>query len=138
MKFIKLGFVLSAFAAFLLACSQTPTTSNTPVVTNTQVAANANTSTPPPNDEFAATKEIYGKKCASCHGDNGEGGQKDFDGDKFKVPSYKSPSAMKAEDKDFIDVISNGQEKMPAYKTKLKPEEIASLVKFIHKEFQGK
>ena len=35
-------------------------------------------------------------------------------------------------------MITNGEEEMPAFKDKMKPEEIAALVKFVRKEFQGK
>jgi mono/diheme cytochrome c family protein len=35
-------------------------------------------------------------------------------------------------------VIEEGDDKMPSFKSKLKPEEIAGLIKFIRTQFQGK
>jgi mono/diheme cytochrome c family protein len=35
-------------------------------------------------------------------------------------------------------MITNGEEAMPAFKNKLKPEEITDLVKFVRKQIQGK
>lgn len=144
MKFFKLSLVLIAFALFALACSQNLPNSNAVSVNNngttanyTQTNDNANKATPV-NDEMAGFKKIYTDKCVLCHKDNGEGGEVDIEGDKFKVPSFKNEKVAALDDKKYTRVIEEGDDKMPAFKNKLKPEEIAGLIKFIRKEFQGK
>jgi mono/diheme cytochrome c family protein len=151
MKILKLGLIFTALTLFIIACTQTPSGNNAgnakpaPNGTVTENKAPTNTNSPsntasssPAGDELASAKKIYTEKCASCHKENGEGGPVDIEGDKFKVPSYKSPGALKADDKDFTDTIINGDEKMPSFKKQLKPDEVAGLVKYIRKEFQGK
>lgn len=63
---------------------------------------------------------------------------KEIDGKKFKVPSLREGHALHHTDDKFIVQIREGDEEMPAFKDKLKPEEIKDLVRFIRKEFQGK
>ena len=148
MKFFKIGLILTALMLFIFACTQAPTNTNStritqnvngttvsydPAPTNT----NAN-QTAPATDELASFKKIYTEKCVLCHKETGEGGEANIEGDKFKVPNFKSDKVIKADDKDFTDTITNGDEKMPAFGKKLKPEEIAGLVKYIRKDFQGK
>jgi mono/diheme cytochrome c family protein len=45
---------------------------------------------------------------------------------------------MKHDDQRLTETIADGEEEMPAFKDKLKTQEIADLVKLIRKEFQGK
>ena len=91
MKFFKLGLVLIALVIFAIACNQNATNSNSVATKNTNVGnANAPTnSSTPAVDELASAKKIFADKCADCHRENGEGGPKDIEGDKFKVPSFK-------------------------------------------------
>lgn len=152
MKYLKIGLIFTALTLFIIACTQAPAgnnsnanraapNSNAPSTTSSNTTpANANSATPnsPGGDELASAKKIFTEKCAQCHKENGEGGPVDIEGDKFKVPSFKSPAAMKADDKDFTDMIANGEDRMPGFKKQLKPEEIAGLIKYIRKEFQGK
>lgn len=145
MKFFKLSLILTALGLFAFACGQnTATNSNTFVTNNngttaTYNQANANTNqATPANDELAASKKLFSDKCVNCHKENGEGGEVDIEGDKFKVPNFKAEKVAAADDKKYTRVIEEGDDKMPAFKNKLKPEEIAGLIKFIRKEFQGK
>jgi mono/diheme cytochrome c family protein len=80
----------------------------------------------------------YQKNCESCHGENGEGGVVKVDNKRLKVPSLKSDHAIKHPDADLTKQITAGGDGMPAFKDKLKQEEIQSLVQMIRKEFQGK
>ena len=150
MKLLKIVLILTTVSLFIFACAQnaTNTTSTNKTITQNvngttvsyepaETNSNAN-KTVPAVDEFASVKKIYTEKCILCHKETGEGGQADIEGDKFKVPAFKSPGAMKADEKDFTDIIANGEEKMPSFKKQLKPEEIAGLVKYIRKEFQGR
>jgi mono/diheme cytochrome c family protein len=147
MKFFKLGLVISGLALFAFACSQTATnTANTNTAANRTNAANNtitvvnnNTNaTTPVNDEFAAGKKVFSEKCVLCHKENGEGGQVDIEGDKFKVPSLKDPKIAALDDKKYTRVIEEGDDKMPSFKNKLKPEEIAAVIKYIRRDIQGK
>ncbi len=140
MKFFKLGLVLTAFVIFATACNQNATNSNTVATKNTN-AGNTNASTnssTPAVDELASAKKIFAEKCVLCHKETGEGGAVDIEGDKFKVPSYKDEKVKAQDDKKYTRVIEEGDDKMPAFKKKLKPEEIADLIKYIRKDFQGK
>jgi mono/diheme cytochrome c family protein len=140
MKLLKLALMFIAVIIFAIACSQNPaTTSNTASTNKNAPATNA-----PPNqvtpaaDELAGAKKIFADKCVQCHKENGEGGQVDIEGDKFKVPSFKDDKVKAGDDKKYTRVIEEGDDKMPAFKKQLKPEEIAQLIKFVRKEFQGK
>ncbi len=148
MKLIKLGLVASFLALFIIACNQNTATSNTNRITQNQngtvvsydpVAGNANANQAAPVvDEMAATKKIFSEKCVLCHKENGEGGEVDIEGDKFKVPSFKNEKVAALDDKKYQRVIEEGDDKMPSFKKKLSQEEIAGLIKYIRKDFQGK
>jgi mono/diheme cytochrome c family protein len=139
MKTFKLFLCLSVTALFIAACGNASvTTSNQNQPTPNKPAANAEpmTSVAPP-DEFAASRKIYkDQNCVRCHKEDGTGGITEMDGNKFKTPDLTSDKMKKAKDEDFISTIENGEEEMPAFKTKIKPEEIKELVRFIRKEIQ--
>jgi len=80
--------------------------------------------------------ELFGKTCASCHGKDG----------KAQTPAakklgVKDLSLSKLTDAQIIERITEGKQdtqgssKMPAFKEKLSPEEIQSLVPVV-KEFR--
>lgn len=142
MKLCKLGLILFFTGLFIIACSegtQSTNTSNRSAsnAQNTNTSSNAN-QTAPAGDELAAAKKVFSEKCILCHKENGEGGEANIDGDKFKVPSFKNEKIAAADDKKYTRVIEEGDDKMPSFKSKLKPEEIAGLIKFIRRDFQGK
>lgn len=56
---------------------------------------------------------------------------------KLKVPSLKSDRARRHSDESMIDQILKGGDGMPAFKEKLKREEINDLLRFIREELQG-
>ncbi len=137
MKFIKFTLVLFSLALLIIACTETKT-NNTNVVTNTIVVNTTARPTAAP-DEFAEARKIFSESCVGCHRANGEGGEKDFEGTKIKVPSYKSKGAMAASDDKLYNRITNGEEgEMPAFKDKLSDAQMKDLVKYIRREFQGK
>ena len=123
-----------AVAMMLLACAEAAKTTNSPAPSAAQTPA-ATTATP---DELAAARTNFQKTCVACHGETGEGGLVTVEGKKLKVPSFKSAHALKDPDKDFIEQIKEGGDGMPAFKDKLSEKEIADLVKFIRRDFQGK
>ena len=134
MKIILLTLTCAAIALISLACTEmaTPTTPSTPIAAASPAAPAT------PVDEFAAARVNYAKNCEGCHGETAVGGLVKVDGKQIKVPSLKSDHAIKHTDEQLTKMITNGEEAMPSFKNKLKPEEIAELVRFVRKEFQGK
>ena len=145
MKPIKLVLLVAAVTLFAIACSDTTTTTNqtgnnTATVTTRPAASpatNANTGATPA-DEFASIRPVYAAECARCHGITGEGGTVEILKKKLKVPSLKTGHALDHNEEQLAKQISDGGDGMPAYKDKLKQEEIKTLVSFIRKEFQGR
>jgi mono/diheme cytochrome c family protein len=133
MKWITL-VLCAAVAMILLACGEATRTTNSPAPSAAQPTATA-TATP---DELAAARTNFQKTCVACHGETGEGGTKQIEGKTLKVPSFKAAHALKDSDKEFSEQIHEGGDGMPAFKDKLSAQEIADLVKFVRKEFQGK
>ncbi len=133
MKALKFALIPAAVALLTGACGNTST-----VTTNQnqpQVAQSAPVATP---DELAAARANFKKHCAGCHGERADGGVKEIDGHKLKVPGLREGHALMHPDEKFVKQISEGDEEMPAFKDKLKPEEIKDLVRFIRKDLQGK
>ena len=133
MKYFKLSLVFAAILAFAIACtiSTSTTSDNKPVTNATSNTTVANTA--PPAD-FASSKKIYSEKCVKCHKEDGTGGTVDD----VKVPSYKAEKAMSHFDAKLVEIITHGDDDMPAYGTKLSETEIKDLVKMIRKDFQGR
>ena len=126
--------VFAMFTLFLLAGCSTPGGSNV----NSAPAAKTSPASATP-DEFAFARANWATDCSACHGAEGKGGLvKTTDGTKLKVPSLLEGHALKHIDEDYVDQIENGGDGMPKFKDKLKPEEIAALVKFIRHDLQGK
>jgi mono/diheme cytochrome c family protein len=135
MKLTLLALSCVAFLLVGIACTETatPTTTSTP-----QAAASPAATASASADEFAHAREIYGKNCEACHGPNAEGGLAKVDNKQIKVPSLKSDHAIKHTDEKLTKTITNGEEEMPSFKDKLKPEEISLMVRYIRKVVQGK
>lgn len=83
---------------------------------------------PPPSGSddvdqlIAAGQGIYGQRCASCHGNEGQGGQ----GPRLAgtvVVNYPDAAEM-------IDIVANGRQAMPSFSGTLSDEEIAAVVTF--------
>ena len=130
MHSIKSGLLCFLAIAFTLACNGP---SNQTV---NQVASPSPSATATP-DEFAGARAIFLKECVACHGEKGEGGTVKVPDGTLKVPTLREGHALKHPDSEFVDQISKGGDGMPAFKDKLKPEEMNSLARFIRHEFQG-
>lgn len=73
--------------------------------------------------------EIYKMNCAECHGANGEGAKKGI--------SLVSGHALHHSEAEHIKQVTDGEaNKMPAFKDKLKTEEIKALVDYVRNEIQ--
>ncbi|MGI8732361.1 MAG: c-type cytochrome [Pyrinomonadaceae bacterium] len=134
MRSVEFALILSATIFLASACSESVVTTN-----NSQPLGSPAPSLPAATpDELASARINFQKHCAGCHGERADGGLKEVDGKKFKVPSLREGHALEHTDEKFIVQISEGDDEMPAFKDKLNPEEIKELVRFIRKEFQGK
>ncbi|MBC7912347.1 MAG: cytochrome c, partial [Pyrinomonadaceae bacterium] len=92
---------------------------------------------PSPVDEMAEIRVIYADECATCHKENGEGGSVKLDEKRINVPSFKKGHALSHTDEEFVKQIAVGGDGMPAFKDKLKPEQINLLVKYVRQQFQS-
>jgi mono/diheme cytochrome c family protein len=139
MRTIKLLAIAFSIALFVAACQSGANTNQTANTANTAPPANANAAQAQasPADPMTSARAIYAAECARCHGINGEGGNVTVLKKKLQVPSLKKGHAINHTDEQLAKVITNGEEAMPSFKEKLKPEEITNLVQLIRKEFQG-
>jgi mono/diheme cytochrome c family protein len=136
MKLILLALTCVALALVGTACTETATPTNT--------ATPSATATPPRPAavasvvEFANARANYSANCEACHGPTGDGGVVTIEKKQLKVPSLRADHAIKHTDEEMIDFITNGHEEMPAFKDKLRPEEVTELVRYVRKTYQGK
>ena len=68
-------------------------------------------------------------KCAMCHGPDGKG--ETPIAKKLGAQDLGSPAVQKQSDPDLLQAITKGKNKMPAFESKLKQEEIKSLVAYV-------
>jgi len=136
MKLISLALACVATALFAIACTETATPTNT----STSTASPAPAAPAASVDEFATARANYKKNCEGCHGPDATGGLVKLEDKKkqIKVPSLKADHAIKHTDDQLTKTITNGEEEMPAFKDKMSSQDIAQMVRFIRKEFQGK
>jgi len=78
-------------------------------------------------DDSAA---LYKSKCAMCHAANGAGDTPV--GKAMGIKDLKSPDIQAKSDATLAGLISNGINKMPAFKSSLSQAQIDGLAKFIH------
>ena len=136
MKLISFALLCVVIALVVSACTETAPSVNTNTSrTAASPAAPAATATP---DPLATARANFAKHCEPCHGPTGEGGLVKVENKQIKVPSLKSDHAIKHTDDQIAKMITNGEEAMPAFKDKMSPQEIADMVKFVRKNFQGK
>lgn len=72
---------------------------------------------------------IFKSKCALCHGADGSG--QTPSGKAFKIRDMRTPDVQKQTDAELVNIVTNGKNKMLAYKGKLSTEEIRAVVGFI-------
>ncbi|PYS66839.1 MAG: hypothetical protein DMF69_24875 [Acidobacteria bacterium] len=130
MKLIATILASIALSLVVIACNKTVSPANS--------AAPVAGAPSQPTDELAAARALFKKNCEGCHGPTGEGGPTQVDGKEIRVPSLHDERVARHTDEKFTKVIKEGDGPMPPFADKLKAEEIAALVKFVRKEFQGK
>jgi mono/diheme cytochrome c family protein len=136
MKLISLALTCVAIALIAVGCTETatPTNTSTPRASSSPAAAAPSASV----DQFATARANYKKNCEACHGPEATGGLVKVEKKQIKVPSLKAEHALKHTDEQLTKMITNGEEDMPAFKDKMSAPEIAEMVRFVRKEFQGK
>ncbi|MBA3714154.1 MAG: cytochrome c [Pyrinomonadaceae bacterium] len=144
MNFIKATVTLCASAMFAAACNTStvdtpaPAAGTRPATATTSPTAMPAAAPSPAPDEFAEARATFNAACARCHQVSGEGGMADFgNGAKLTVPSFKEVRTLSDTDEKFTLQIANGGNGMPAFKSRLTPEQIDGLVRFIRQEFQA-
>jgi len=88
-------------------------------------------------ESIANGETIYKRQCQMCHGATGMGDGPAAKTLKGKLPNLADKTAMaKIKDEDIHDAIENGLKtevgNMPAFKAKLKPEEIQDVMNYVH------
>ena len=134
MRLLKLALILATTIS-ISACGNAGTYETATAPPASSPAAATPTITP---DELASGRIHCEKNCVECHGEKGEGGRKEVDGKRFKVPSLREGHALEHSDEKFVVQIAEGDDEMPAFKDKLTAAQINDIVRFIRKEFQGK
>ena len=74
-------------------------------------------------------EKTYKLKCVACHAADGSGSEV---GKKLGAHDFHSSQVTGESDADLTQIIAKGKSKMPAYEKTLKPDEITSLVAYIH------
>jgi cytochrome c6 len=77
-------------------------------------------------DDSAA---LFKGKCAACHGADGKG--ETSMGKTLKLRDLGSADVQKQTDEELTATITNGKNKMPAYKGKIPDDQIKGLVAYI-------
>lgn len=94
--------------------------------------AQAATPSPAPVVGQQSQQDIWDKRCAFCHGKDGQ--SKTKKGRKYKAPNFTKDKWQKhTTDDEIVSAITDGvpKTKMPSFKEKLSAEEIKSMVPFL-------
>jgi mono/diheme cytochrome c family protein len=80
-------------------------------------------------EESNPTEELFNKRCAGCHGFDGEPAKSNLP----NIPDFRDPDYQKRRtDKQLIDTIMEGRKPlMPSFKSNLDDEQIKALVAYI-------
>ncbi len=74
-------------------------------------------------------KKIFKNECQKCHERDGKGTKR---GKKLGVPAFTDAKwQASVTDEQLIKSITNGKKKMPAQKSRLSPEEIKEMVRYV-------
>ncbi len=129
MNALKLAVIAAAAIIWVVACGENPTkpATNSPATTPAAAASPVVAADP--------GKELYAANCQICHQDTGKGGRVTVDGKNLKPIDLTSDKMKKHDDAKLADHISEGapDDGMPAFKDKLKPDEIKQIVQYIRK-----
>lgn len=79
--------------------------------------------------EATEGKTLFHANCAMCHGADGIGNTPV--GKAMHIVDLRSAAVQKNTDAQLTSIIENGKNKMPAFKSKLKPEQVKDLVAYV-------
>jgi mono/diheme cytochrome c family protein len=134
MRLLKLVIVVFFAAALIVGCGGMSTNNST----NGDTAGNAGSTTAAANVAVTTSRELDGKQlyienCQICHRDTGKGGPVTVQGKKLKPADLTGERIRKRTDDDLIKGVNEGspEDGMPAFKGKLKPDEIVAIVGYI-------
>ena len=137
MKRTKIIFLILASIGFAYACAEKPVVNSN--AGNTVNKTTVNTQPTAVTEELAAGRALYKKDCAACHREDGTGGKITIDGKNIDPENLTADKFKNRSDEKLIGYITDGNDEgMPAFKDKLKPDEIKEVVKFIRGELQKK
>lgn len=74
-------------------------------------------------------KSTFKTNCVACHGADGAGTSL---GKSMKVPDLRTAEIQKKPDAELSEAISEGKGNMPGFKSRLTPEQVQSLIAFVH------
>lgn len=124
---------VSIFAVFAMLLSCAPPKAGSATNSNIAPTVSQAAQQPPPSPAVVAIPDgaaLYAEKCAGCHGDHGEGAKKGI--------SLISGHALHHSVEEYIEQVNHGTEKkMPAFKGKLSPEQIAAVVNHVRSTLQS-
>ncbi len=72
-------------------------------------------------------KATFDSKCAMCHGKDGVAKPMAKGAGNFNDPKWQAANSAEA----IAKMVTDGKGKMPAYKEKLKPEEIKAVAEYV-------
>ncbi|GMR12957.1 MAG: c-type cytochrome [Gemmatimonadota bacterium] len=80
----------------------------------------------------SGTKETFNRLCAACHGAEGKGNGRAAAAFDPRPPDFTDAELwVDRTDEELASSIADGIREMPGFDARLKPEEIAALVKYI-------
>lgn len=79
--------------------------------------------------EDTAAKSTFGTKCSICHGQDGHGNTPI--GKTLKIKDFHSPEVQGMSDADLKGIVTNGKNKMPAFKGKLTDTQIDQVLAYV-------
>src|SRR5947208_10809115 len=130
----SMHFLTAAFSVLCIAAaSASQARPATPAAKGAPPAAAAK-ATPA---SIANGETIYKRQCQTCHGAAGLGDGPASKYLKGKLPNFTDKTVMsKMKDEEIHETVTNGVKTevgtMPAFKTKLKPEEIQDVINYVH------
>jgi len=88
-------------------------------------------------ESIASGETVFKRQCQSCHGATGLGDGPASKYLKGKLPNFTDKAAMaKIKEEDIKETVTNGVKTevgtMPAFKTKLKADEIQDVINYVH------
>jgi cytochrome c6 len=85
--------------------------------------------------EATEGKTLFQTNCAMCHGPDGAGNTPV--GKNLHIVDLRSAPVQKNTDAQLTSIIENGKNKMPAFKSRLKPEQVKDLVAYVRELGKG-